>query len=61
MLCRPVALVLEVYYSGITLHTIFAKYSIDDLYSRMEYCVEVGTDSRIVSRSTKFLDEVVLF
>ena len=42
-----------------TLHT--AKYGIDDLYSTMGYCVEVGTDSRIVSRSTQFLIKVVLF
>ena len=37
-----------------TLHT--AKYGIDDFYSTMGYCVEVGPDSRIMSRSTQLMD-----
>ena len=38
-----------------------AIHDIDDLNSMMGCCVEVGPDSRIVSRSTQFLDKVELF
>ena len=38
-----------------------ARYGIDDLNTIMGYCVQVRPDSRIVSRSTQFLDKVVLF